>query len=83
MAKFTALMVLCLVVLAAVVEGHDGHSTEVLGHAHHDVYGACLPACLKTCEAVPGQGRSFCEMKCDTDCFNEDVKFRLAVSKEY
>ncbi|KAH7573817.1 hypothetical protein ACOSQ2_007982 [Xanthoceras sorbifolium] len=68
MAKFVAaLLVLCLVFVAAV------QVPEV--QATRDVYGECLPECLKGCEK--DNGYTFCEMKCDTDCFNNDIASKL------
>ncbi|KAL5782655.1 hypothetical protein ACOSP7_007684 [Xanthoceras sorbifolium] len=68
MAKFAAaLLVLCLVFVAAV------QVPEV--QATRDVYGECLPECLKGCEK--DNGYTFCEMKCDTDCFNNDIASKL------
>ncbi|TXG72093.1 hypothetical protein EZV62_000672 [Acer yangbiense] len=54
------MLVLCLVFVAAVQ----------VPKVHADVYGDCLPDCLKACEK--DNGYTFCEMKCDTDCFNKD-----------
>ncbi|KAK1592404.1 hypothetical protein Q3G72_024315 [Acer saccharum] len=67
MAKFAAaLLVLCLVFVAAV-QVPQVHAA--------DVYGNCLPVCLKECEKE--NGYTFCEMKCDTDCFNKEIEAKL------
>ncbi|KAK3190090.1 hypothetical protein Dsin_029651 [Dipteronia sinensis] len=67
MAKFAAaLLVLCLVFVAAV-QVPQVHAV--------DVYGDCLPGCLKAC--VKDNGYTFCEMKCDTDCFNKEIEIQV------
>ncbi|KAK2647061.1 hypothetical protein Ddye_022256 [Dipteronia dyeriana] len=67
MAKFAAaLLVLCLVFVAAV---------QVPQVQATDVYGDCLRGCLKEC--MKHNGYTFCEMKCDTDCFNKEIEAKL------
>merc|ERR1711879_461404 len=41
-----------------------------------DKFASCFNNCEQECKAS-GQGQTFCEMKCDTDCFNKDVAARL------
>ncbi|KAI5580231.1 hypothetical protein POPTR_008G155600v4 [Populus trichocarpa] len=64
--KVAALLVLCLVLVAAVE----------LPKAAADAYGSCFNTCEQECR-IGGQGQTFCEMKCDTDCFNKDVGAKL------
>ncbi|KAJ9182143.1 hypothetical protein P3X46_006169 [Hevea brasiliensis] len=52
-----ALLVMCVVVIASV---------------HADKFGSCFNTCEQECMAG-GQGQTFCEMKCDTDCFDKEV----------
>ncbi|KAK4856095.1 hypothetical protein QYF36_014063 [Acer negundo] len=62
--------VLCLVFVAAV-QVPQVHAA--------DVYGDCLPVCLQACKK--DNGYTFCEMKCDTDCFNKEIEMvRLEAS---
>ncbi|TXG72091.1 hypothetical protein EZV62_000670 [Acer yangbiense] len=72
MAKFAAaLLVLCLVFVAAV-QVPQVHAA--------DVYGNCLLVCLKVCEK--DNGYTFCEMKCDTDCFNKEIEATSSKDKK-
>ncbi|EEF41197.1 conserved hypothetical protein [Ricinus communis] len=66
--KVAALLVMCLVLVAAV---------ELLPQAGADKFASCFNNCEQECKAS-GQGQTFCEMKCDTDCFNKDVAGNLS-----
>ncbi|KAL9352871.1 hypothetical protein Peur_055551 [Populus x canadensis] len=66
--KVAALLVLCLVLVAAVE----------LPKAAADKFGSCFNTCEQQCKA-DGQGQTFCEMKCDTDCFDEEVAGKLHI----
>ncbi|KAL5852762.1 hypothetical protein ACOSQ3_007880 [Xanthoceras sorbifolium] len=66
-----ALLVMCLVFVAAKIP----HVPKV----EADVHGDCFSPCLEKCDSDGGQGYTFCEMKCDTDCFNKDVAAKLHI----
>ncbi|KAG6759333.1 hypothetical protein NC652_025321 [Populus alba x Populus x berolinensis] len=66
--KVAALLVLCLVLVAAVE----------LPKAAGDQFGSCFNTCEQQCKA-DGQGQTFCEMKCDTDCFDKEVAGKLHI----
>lgn len=63
--KIAALLVMCLVLVAAV---------EVTQAT--DVYGKCFTGCREECQ-LGGKGQTFCEMKCDTDCFDHEVAGKI------
>ncbi|KAF2285413.1 hypothetical protein GH714_003638 [Hevea brasiliensis] len=44
--------------------------------ADADKFGSCFNTCEQECMAG-GQGQTFCEMKCDTDCFDKEVAAKL------
>ncbi|OMO85648.1 Pollen allergen ole e 6 [Corchorus olitorius] len=77
--KVVALLVMCLVVVAAVqlpsasANEHDGDAT-----AHEDDnFSSCFKICHKDCTHA-GAPNTLCEMKCDGDCFNKGVKDQLS-----
>lgn len=61
--KGVALFVVCLVFFAAV------HVPRAV--ADDAVFSECFKKCDDTCKGQ-GMGQTFCEMKCDTDCFNKE-----------
>ena len=64
--KVAALLVLCLVLVAAVE----------LPKAAADQFGSCFNTCEQQCKA-DGQGQTFCEMKCDADCLAKQTFGKL------
>ncbi|KAG5236593.1 MAJOR POLLEN ALLERGEN OLE E 6-LIKE [Salix viminalis] len=66
--KVAALLVLCLVLVSAA---------ELPGAAA-DQFGSCFNDCEQQCKAG-GQGQTFCEMKCDTDCFDKEIDGKLHI----
>ncbi|KAJ4843440.1 hypothetical protein Tsubulata_049703 [Turnera subulata] len=64
--KVVALLVVCLVFFAAVQ----------IPQASAETWDACMPDCEEKCKAA-GNGQTFCEMKCDTDCFDKEINAKL------
>lgn len=59
-------------------ETHSNASDDAKGDEDtktQGVYLPCLKECIKDCEAK--QGRTLCEMKCDTDCFNKAIQGKI------
>lgn len=71
--KFVAAFLICMVVLAAVQVQQTQAAAEV--------YKACYKSCERDCESG-GQGYTFCEMKCDTDCAAKEVAAKLEKIKD-
>ncbi|OMO80785.1 Pollen allergen ole e 6 [Corchorus capsularis] len=76
--KVVALLVMCLVVVAAVqlpsasALDQDGFAT-----AHEDdKFSSCFKICHKECTNA-GAPNTLCEMKCDGECFSKGVKDKL------
>ncbi|CAK7327090.1 unnamed protein product [Dovyalis caffra] len=68
--KVAALLVLCLVLVAAVE----------LPKAAADQFGSCFSTCEQECRSG-GKGQTFCEMKCDTDCFDKEIGAKLHITR--
>ncbi|KAK3190094.1 hypothetical protein Dsin_029655 [Dipteronia sinensis] len=71
-ASAALLVMMCLLVFVAAIHHHVPKVD-----ADH-MYGHCFTSCLDNCDSQ-GQGYTFCEMKCDTDCFNEEVTAKLNI----
>lgn len=63
--KLFAVFVMCLIVLAAV--------NVATAHDYQGDYQNCYKDCEKECE-YEGNGYTFCEMKCDTNCAQLELK---------
>ena len=69
--KIVAVFLMCIVVLAVVrvqAEKED-HGEGPAAQA----YKTCINDCEEKCRAEGG-GYTFCEMKCDEDCADEELK---------
>ncbi|KAF5736885.1 hypothetical protein HS088_TW14G01040 [Tripterygium wilfordii] len=66
--KLAALLVLCLVLVAAVG----------VPKANADEFADCFNSCEKECK-TEGNGHTTCEMKCDTDCSDKAFAAKLNI----
>jgi hypothetical protein len=65
--KFVAVFLMCIVVVAAF----SIHEAKA-GEYDDEKFKACFNTCHKEC-SDEGNGYTFCEMKCDTDCGNKEA----------
>lgn len=82
--KFAALLVICIVFVAAVQLPTTNAAAAPAPAPVPDpapsaaFYTNCLAECVKNCEKS-GNGRTICEMRCDTDCFNKDLAGMISI----
>ncbi|KAK9288591.1 hypothetical protein L1049_017050 [Liquidambar formosana] len=69
--KVAALLALCLVLVASV-QLRETEATEATNFA------SCFTSCYDECKAE-GYGFTHCEMKCDTDCGNQENRGKIHV----
>ncbi|XP_056176651.1 major pollen allergen Ole e 6-like [Syzygium oleosum] len=67
--KVAGVLIVC-VVLAAMF-GTGGSIGDLM-----DAYKNCFVDCHKTCQGE-GNGNTFCEMKCDSDCMAQETAAKL------
>ncbi|PSS06417.1 Major pollen allergen Ole e like [Actinidia chinensis var. chinensis] len=69
--KFVAVFLMCMVIAAAM----HVREAEAIG----EVYKTCYEGCHKEC--LSGNGFTFCEMKCDTDCAAKESAAKVEAFK--
>ncbi|KAH7838527.1 hypothetical protein Vadar_027675 [Vaccinium darrowii] len=70
--KFVAVLLMCMAVMAAV----QVQEAQALG----EVYKTCFAGCDNKCKGS-GNGATFCEMKCDTDCAAKESAAKVEAFK--
>ncbi|CAI9107798.1 OLC1v1007245C1 [Oldenlandia corymbosa var. corymbosa] len=69
--QFVAVLILCIVVAATVqIEKTQAEGVE-------EKFKECYDNCHKSCFNQNGNGYTFCEMKCDADCGEKQIKASL------
>ncbi|KAI8522930.1 hypothetical protein RHMOL_Rhmol13G0035200 [Rhododendron molle] len=71
-AKFVAVLLMCMAVMAAV----QVQEAQAIGEVYKTCYGGCHNDCVTS-----GNGSTFCEMKCDTDCAAKEAAAKVAAFK--
>ncbi|KAI3441982.1 uncharacterized protein J3R85_001558 [Psidium guajava] len=66
--KVAGVLIVCAVLVATF---GPGEADDLLS-----AYRNCFTECHKTCEGE-GNGNTFCEMKCDTDCMAQETAAKL------